>query len=254
MFLDDSNMDNKKVIHYCWFGRKSLPSLALKCIDSWRKYLPEYEIKEWNEDNFDVNLIPYIKEAYQAKKYAFVSDYARFWVLYHYGGIYFDTDVEVIRPLDSIIACGPFMGCENAIDILKGKTSLLVNPGLGIGVYPHHPFYKEMLDLYATLKFVDDKGHLNLNTIGCYTTDLVRKYGFKDEMKIQRVIDISIYPVDYFSPISVDDSKLRITENTYTIHHFAQSWQSPFRIYARRLILFVGGERLKRFLKKYICK
>lgn len=101
-----------KIIHYCWFGRGPLPELAQKCIASWKKYLPDYEIKEWNEDNFDVNIIPYTAEAYQAKKYAFVSDYARFWILYQYGGIYFDTDVEVIRPMDDIISKGNFMGFE----------------------------------------------------------------------------------------------------------------------------------------------
>lgn len=101
-----------KIIHYCWFGRNPLPPLAQECIASWRKYLPDYEIKEWNEDNFDVNAIPYTAEAYRQKKYAFVSDYARFWIMYHYGGLYFDTDVEVIRPLDDIIAAGNFMGFE----------------------------------------------------------------------------------------------------------------------------------------------
>ena len=116
-----------KIIHYCWFGRNPLPELAQKCIASWRKYLPDYEIKEWNEDNFDVNMIPYTAEAYKAKKYAFVSDYARFWILYKYGGLYFDTDVEVIKPMDDIIARGPFMGCENEAG--KGATKLGVNPG-----------------------------------------------------------------------------------------------------------------------------
>ena len=99
-----------KIIHYCWFGRNPLPDSAKKCIESWRKFFPEYEIKEWNEDNFDVHLIPYVEEAYNAKKYAFVSDYARFWILYFYGGVYFDTDVEVIRPMDDILAKGGFMG------------------------------------------------------------------------------------------------------------------------------------------------
>ena len=101
-----------KIIHYCWFGRNPLPESAQKCIASWKKFLPDYEIKEWNEDNFDVNIIPYTKEAYEAKKYAFVSDYARFWILYKYGGLYFDTDVEVIKPMDDIIERGPFMGIE----------------------------------------------------------------------------------------------------------------------------------------------
>ena len=101
-----------KVIHYCWFGRNPLPKDAIICINSWKKNLPDFEIKEWNEDNFDVNMIPYTAEAYAAKKYAFVSDFARFWILYKHGGLYFDTDVEVIKPLDDIIARGNFMAYE----------------------------------------------------------------------------------------------------------------------------------------------
>ena len=99
-----------KIIHYCWFGHNPLPESAKKCIESWKKYLPGYEIKEWNESNFNVNAIPYTEEAYRLKKYAFVSDYARFWILYHYGGLYFDTDVEVIKRMDDIIERGAFMG------------------------------------------------------------------------------------------------------------------------------------------------
>ena len=125
-----------KIIHYCWFGRNPLPELARKCIASWRKYLPDYEIKEWNEDNFDVNIIPYTAEAYAQKKYAFVSDYARFWILYRYGGIYFDTDVEVIRPLDDIIARGCFMGFETDPAPKQNGVDACVNPGLGLGVAP----------------------------------------------------------------------------------------------------------------------
>lgn len=103
-----------KIIHYCWFGRNPLPLLAVKCIESWKRYFPDYEIREWNEDNFNVNMIPYTREAYEAKKYAFVSDYARFYILYYYGGLYFDTDVEVIKPMNDIIERGAFMGCERA--------------------------------------------------------------------------------------------------------------------------------------------
>ena len=101
-----------KIIHYCWFGGKPLPKLAQKCKASWEKFFPDYEIKEWNEQNFDVNQVMFTEEAYKLKNYAYVSDYVRFWVLYHYGGIYFDTDVEVIRPLDDIIAHGSFLGFE----------------------------------------------------------------------------------------------------------------------------------------------
>ena len=111
-----------KIIHYCWFGRNSLPASAQKCIASWRKYFPDYEIKEWNEDIFNVNIIPYTQQAYEAQKYAFVSDYARFWILYHYGGLYFDTDVEVIKSFDDIVDKGAFMGLE--IDGTKKDTKM----------------------------------------------------------------------------------------------------------------------------------
>ena len=138
-----------KIIHYCWFGRNPLPELAQKCIASWKKYLPDYEIKEWNEDNFDVNIIPYTAEAYAQKKYAFVSDYARFWIQHKYGGIYFDTDVEVIRPIDDIIARGNFMGFETDPNSEKGDASnASVNPGLGLGVAPGLGVIIKLLDYY----------------------------------------------------------------------------------------------------------
>lgn len=234
-----------KVIHYCWFGHKPLPKLALKCIESWKKYLPDYEIKEWNESNFDINIVQYTKEAYATKKYAFVSDYARFWILYKYGGLYFDTDVEVIRPIDDIIAKGSFMGHEN---------ELTVNPGLGLSAVPGLSFYKEILDLYATLNFVNKTGALNLTTVVEYTTRKLLKYGLNDENKIQEVANIYIYPIDYFNPISVQDGKLRITDNTRTIHHYAQSWQSPLRKYGRKIVLLLGGVKMKTFLKNFFYK
>lgn len=120
-----------KIIHYCWFGGKPLPKSAIKCINSWKKLFPDYEIREWNESNFDVNMIPYTKEAYVAKKYAFVSDFARFWILHEYGGIYFDTDVEVIRPMTDILLKGAYFGMENYSSI---------NPGLGMAAPIGHAF------------------------------------------------------------------------------------------------------------------
>ncbi len=133
------NKEIPKIIHYCWFGGNPLPQMAQRCIDSWKKYLPDYEIKQWDETNFDVNIIPYTRQAYEAKKYAFVSDYARFLILYQYGGLYFDTDVEVIKPLDDIVAKGPFMGCQDKYTPRGDVYSLHVAPGLGLGVYAGHP-------------------------------------------------------------------------------------------------------------------
>ena len=215
-----------KVIHYCWFGRNPLPPLAIKCLESWKKYLPDYTIKEWNEDNFDVNIIPYTKEAYAAKKYAFVSDYARFWILYKYGGLYFDTDVEVIRPMDDIIARGPFMGCENEVKD-NGAMALAVAPGLGLGVNPGLGLYKEMLDLYETLHFIKDGGGLNTTTVVEYTSKLLYKHGLEDKSEIQCVGGVYIYPKEYFCPMDFYTKKLVITHRTVAIHHYSASWQTP---------------------------
>lgn len=215
-----------KTIHYCWFGRNPLPPLAIKCIASWKKYLPDYEIKEWNEDNFDVNIIPYTKEAYEAKKYAFVSDYARFWILYHHGGIYFDTDVEVIRPLNDIIELGAFMGLERDPN---HDTNLFetVNPGLGLGCPPNLMQYKNILNYYHRLHFKKQDGSLNLKTVVQYTSEIMINDGLSNKSGIQKIGDIYIYPTEYFCPINIITKKKHITNNTRTIHHYMASWDTP---------------------------
>ena len=216
-----------KIIHYCWFGRGPLPELAQKCIASWKKYLPDYEIKEWNEDNFDVNIIPYTAEAYQAKKYAFVSDYARFWILYQYGGIYFDTDVEVIRPMDDIIERGNFMGFEtDPKPQLKADASeASVNPGLGMGVAPGLGIIKKMLDYYEGRHFEFIPGGIGQLTIVHIATEVLRKAGLKQQQGIQQVDDMWIYPAEYFCPINLKTGRIHVRPNTRTIHHYAGTWQ-----------------------------
>lgn len=236
-----------KIIHYCWFGRNPLPELAKKCVESWRKILPDYEIREWNEDNFDVNSIPYITEAYKCKKYAFVSDYARFWILYHYGGLYFDTDVEVIRPLNAIIENGPFMGFEN-----NGATTTGVAPGLGLGVNPGLGLYKEILEYYEGEHFLMTDGKQNLKTVVLRVTEIMKKHGLRDENVFQTVAGVNIYPYDYFCPIRITDGKMSITENTVSIHHYAASWTTPTHRFLRKVILAIGGYRLKSFFSKLI--
>lgn len=238
-----------KVIHYCWFGGNKLPISAVKCINSWKKFFPDYEIKEWNETNYDVRKIPYIAEAYDEKKYAFVSDYARFDILYQFGGLYFDTDVEVIKKLDDIIAQGPFMGFETDAGNTE-QIDFTVAPGLGLGVNPGLGLYKDMLDLYASLHFKNSDETLNTTTIVVYTTEMLKKAGLKNQEGIQNVAGITIYPSEYFCPISVRDGKLRITPQTRTIHHYDQSWQSPVRKYGRKVVLALGGEKLKKIIKK----
>ena len=239
-----------KVIHYCWFGRNPLPESAQKCIASWKKFLPGYEIKEWNEDNFDVNIIPYTKEAYEAKKYAFVSDYARFWILYKYGGLYFDTDVEVIKPLDDIVERGAFMG----IEMPSVKASLpLVNPGLGIGATSQMFFYKTVLDAYAGFHFLNADASLNHKTVVSYTTDLLESNGMKSLNDIQEVANIWIYPVEYFNPFNDLTGKLDITANTRSIHWYSKTWnsQNPVRQWLSRMSHRVFGMKLH-YLKERI--
>lgn len=207
-----------KVIHYCWFGGRPLPESALRCIASWRRFFPDYEIREWNEGNFDVNSIPYTAQAYAAGKYAFVSDYARFKILYENGGLYFDTDVEVIKSFDDILARGAFMGCELAAP--EGGA----NPGLGLGVAPGLGLYKELLDRYEALEFVREDGNLNLTTIVTYTTDLLVEHGLKPSNEIQSVAGINIYPKEYFCPLDNNTGKLDITQSTHSIHWYSKTW------------------------------
>lgn len=215
-----------KIIHYCWFGRGSLPELAQKCIASWKKYLPDYEIKEWNEDNFDVNIIPYTAEAYAQKKYAFVSDYARFWILYKYGGIYFDTDVEVIRSIDDIIAKGNFMGFETNPNSQKSgdASEASVNPGLGMGVATGLGIINHMLHFYDGQHFVHEANMRNQITVVHIATQVLRENGLKEISGIQEVADCFIYPSDYFCPINVTTGRIHVEKNSRTIHHYAGTW------------------------------
>lgn len=235
-----------KKIHYCWFGRNPLPDSAKKCIDSWKKYLPDYEIVEWNEDNFDVDSIPYTTEAYQAHKYAFVSDYARYKIIYEHGGLYFDTDVEIIRPLDAIIANGSFMGIEKskATKTDGASGSVGINPGMGIGAPPSNEIYKAILDKYASMPFDIDAG-----TVVKHTTDTMKIYGFDGKNCKQRVGDIMVYPDDYFCPMDSTTGLTHITSNTVSIHHYSCSWMDhsslSFRLHqVKNKLIKIFGENL----------
>lgn len=229
-----------KTIHYCWFGRNPLPSSARKCIASWKKYLPDYEIKEWNEDNFDVNCIPYTRDAYAAKKYAFVSDYARFWILYHYGGVYFDTDVEVIRPMNDIIAKGPFMGWEK-----PGSTGVYsIAPGLGLAANKEQPLYQEILDGFEDLTFYNEKGEINKYTMIPFITDLLTQKGLKKDGSLQVIDDVILYPSEYLCPMEYFTGKVTITDNTYAIHWYTMTWLPKTAIWKFKLMRLV-----RRFLK-----
>ncbi|MBR1698724.1 MAG: glycosyl transferase [Bacteroidales bacterium] len=237
-----------RIIHYCWFGRGPLSPLAERCIASWRQFLPDCEIRRWDEDNFDVRRIPYTAEAYDAGKYAFVSDYARFWVLFRYGGIYFDTDVELIRPLDDILEKGSFMGFE-----LLGER-MAVAPGLGIAAEPEMPLYKAILDRYETMSFSLPDGSLHPYTMIPMVTEILVQNGLKGNGSIEQVSGIFVYPPDWFNPYDDLTGRLKKTGNTHTIHWYAKSWmeaeptwKAALKRAARRVLGKEFFLKLKRF-------
>ena len=213
-----------KIIHYCWFGQAPLPQAAKRCIASWHKYFPEYEIKEWNEDNFNINMVPFIREAYSLKKFAYVSDYARLWILYNHGGIYFDTDVEVIRPLDEIVAKGPFMGIEKCTKANLSEVQVAI--GLGFASLKGDTIIKEIMNFYETHHYIYPDGHIEQIPIVPITTDILKSHGFDGCNRLQVVGNYTIYPWEYFCPIEFLSSKLEITSNTRTIHHYTATWMS----------------------------
>lgn len=204
-----------KKIHYCWFGKNPLPQSAKKCIASWKKYLPDYEIKEWNEDNFDVSMSPYTLDAYEAKKYAFVSDVARLFALVKEGGIYMDTDVEVVRSLDPLLCHHAFMGFEGVNYIASNI----------IGSEAAHPFFSYLFSSYESRRFIKENGNLDLSTnVVIITSILEKEYQLILSGEEQVINGIHFYPTDFFSPYDYITGRLHLTQNTFTIHWFDQSW------------------------------
>lgn len=208
-----------KVIHYCWFGRGQMPELALKCIESWHKYLPGYTLKLWNEDSFDINTVPYVKEAYEARKYAFVTDYIRLYALYHEGGIYMDTDVEVLKPLDDLLDLPAFSGYESN-KFTNFPTGLMASAAGGVWV-------KEQLDYYTDRHFILPDGSLDMTTNTVTISRIMKENGFEltGEYQVYKN-DMHCFPSDYFCPMT-STRVLKLTKNSYCIHHFAGSWHTP---------------------------
>ena len=208
-----------KIIHYCWFGGNPLPKEYQRYIDSWRRFMPGFEIKRWDETNFDINESSFARKAYEDGKMAFVSDYARLKILYDNGGVYFDTDVELIKPIDDILDNGGFMGFEKNSFAAPGSM-LNVNVGLGFAVEPRNTIIKEALDFY------NHNAEGKRLTIVVILTDILKRHGLSRSDIPTTLEGVTIYPWDYFCPIEFLSSKLEITENTRAIHHFSASWMS----------------------------
>ena len=238
-------MSIPKVIHYCWFGRGKMPGLAEKCIASWKKYCPDYEIVCINEDNFDISENRYAREAYEAGKWAFVSDYARLRVLYDEGGIYFDTDVELIKPLDDIIAERGYMGfADNGI----------VSTGLGFACEKGNELIGALLADYDGIPFILPDGTCDLTPCPNRNIATMVKLGLDISIKDQIFMGIHFYPEEYFCPINYYTGKKRITKNTYSIHHYCASWTSKTAKRTTFVKRLVGVKMYDKLYGKFLHK
>ena len=203
-----------KVIHYCWFGGNPLSQFNIKIIESWKRFCPDYEIIQWNEDNYDVSKNRFMLEAHHAKKWAFVSDYARLDILHEHGGIYMDTDAEVLKPLDRFLYDKGFCPTEGC-----GVAAL----GTG-GAVAGHEVVREWLEMYENMSFYQEDGSLNEIAQPQYLTAAMRKYGLEEKNSIQVVNGMTFYPTDVFTPLHPNSCVECFTEKTHGIHHYTWSW------------------------------
>ena len=236
-----------KIIHYCWFGGSELPSSVKHCIDSWRQKCPDYEIKRWDESNFDVYSHPFMKAAYESKAWAFVSDYARLKVVYENGGIYLDTDVELIKKLDGLLQEKCYFGLQ--------QMENLCATGLGFGAEKGSRIIKEMMDCYNDIKFnVDDKLSISCPFLN---TKVLLSNGYEQTSlsEVFRNEEFSVYPPCYFDPFSTTVKTDILCDETYSIHHYSATWCSFPQRMKRKLVCFIGEKRvikIRKFLSKFL--
>ena len=220
-----------KTIHYCWFGKKDLPPEAKRCIASWKKICPDYDIIRWDENNFDVNQNPFIKAAYEAKKWAFVSDYARLKVVYDNGGIYLDTDVELRKNLDSLREHGCYIGIQ--------QNEFLCTTGLGFGATKSNPVVLKMLESYDDLTF--SESHTLELSCPLLNNAVIRSYGLVSNTEITDLPEVTVYPPQYFDPYG---GKNLLCDETYSIHHYAASWTSEKNQFKRKIARWIGQDNI----------
>ena len=223
-------MDNTKIIHYCWFGGKPLSKLTLNCIESWKKYLPDFEIKEWNEKNFDVNQCVFVKEAYEQKKWAFVADYTRFKILDEFGGLYLDTDMEITSDILPYLEQDLFLGKED---------SNMINAAVVWCSSPNNKHIHNILQIYEQSTVFNPTGDLFDQSVPKILTKYFIEFGFKEDIEEIQILnnEIYIYPMEYFYPLSYDHQNNKFTDKSCMIHHFDGTWTSK-------------GEQLKTKLKR----
>lgn len=229
-----------KIIHYCWFGNKPIPKEVKRYIDSWKKYLQGYQIICWNESNFNVEISEYTKKAYELKKYAFVSDYARLYALKKYGGIYFDVDIQVIKNLDNLLNCNALFGFESQEKVMTAFMACI----------PNHEIINSFLEYYSNKQFNENDLKPNTEIL----TRILSEKGLTINGEKQELEnDVIIYANTYFNAFDFSDASLDITENTYTIHHCLGSWCSnkdQLIFKSKKLMRNVIGKKFYQQLKK----
>ena len=238
-------MSIPKIIHYCWFGRGELPKLAKKCIKSWKKYCPDYEIILWNEDNFDIGQNRYMKEAYEAGKWAFVSDFARLKIVHEQGGIYLDTDVELLKPLDDLLGYKGFMGFDE-----KG----IVATGLGFGAEKGNEIVKEFLKDYDDLPFILPDGSFDLTPCPDRNTAALQRLGMDTGNTNQEFLGTVFLPQEYLCPMDYYTGKKTVTKHTYSIHHYCASWTSKVTKRTTRIKRIIGVKLYDKLYGKFLHK
>lgn len=248
-----------KIIHYCWFGSQELPFLEQHCIETWKKMLPDFEIKIWNETNFDIKECEYVKQAYDKRKFAFVSDYARAKVLYEYGGIYLDTDVEILKDLSLFLENDVFLGFENRTTV--GTAVMAFSKG--------HFVMKQMLAYYHDHPFLSGNGTENLTTNVTILNAILEAEGMERENRFQNFKGIVVYPRDYFFPKKISETEFNITNNSCTVHRMKGSWLTerqkkrgtnkfwinvcrPTLKFIRRTLVAIIGEKMSKRIEIYI--
>lgn len=204
-----------KVIHYCWFGKKNIPDKNKVWMETWRRFCPDYEIIEWNEDNYDITQNKFMYQAYQEKKWGFVPDYARLDIIYKYGGIYLDTDVELLTDMDDLLYQKGFAGFQNSTQVALG---------LGFGAVKGLSVIKKMIESYNDLDFINKSGTLNLITGPKCQTEILKDCGLKTNGEYQIIEDLTIYPEKVLTGKNIYTRKTILKPYTRAIHHFDGSW------------------------------
>lgn len=240
-----------KIIHFCWLSGDPYPELISACINSWKQYLPNYEIILWDTNKINIESNPWLKEAYENKKYAFAADFIRFYALHNYGGIYLDADVEVLKPFDDLLNCDSFIGFE-----IGGDFEAAV-----IGAVKGSKWIEECLNYYNKRNFIKPNGEFDMRPVPLLINSVISNNAPIRLIHNKKYVinNINIYPYYFFSPKNFFSKKIDLKEETYCIHHFDGKWityntKTKLKFLFHRLVIGLIGQRLHNYLISFIRK